>query len=67
MKVYPNKLLELENLLEVDKNTIEKFNSKDINVMLGKAGEGVFEDTFSYHKGTTPQKPRLIFQVEYSI
>ena len=35
--------------------------------MLGKAGEGFFEDTFSYHKGTTPHKPRLIFQVEYSI
>ena len=30
MKVYPNKLFELENLIEVDKNTIEKVNSKEL-------------------------------------
>ena len=30
MKVYPNKLFELENLMEVDKNTIEKFNNKEL-------------------------------------
>ena len=28
MKIYPNKSFELENLIEVNKNTIEKFNSK---------------------------------------
>ena len=30
MKIYPNKLFELENLIEVDKNTIEKFNSNEL-------------------------------------
>jgi hypothetical protein len=43
------------------------FKKEQINVMTGKAGEGFFEDTFAYHKGTAPKKPRLIFQVEYSI
>ncbi len=43
------------------------FKKDQINVMTGKAGEGFFEDTFAYHKGTAPKKPRLIFQVEYSI
>ncbi len=30
MEIYPNKLFELENLMEVDKNTIEKFNTKEL-------------------------------------
>ena len=30
MKIYPNKLFELENLMEVDKNTIEKFNTSEL-------------------------------------
>lgn len=46
---------------------VSSFPKEDINIMTGKAGEGFFEDTFAYHKGTTPKKPRLIFQVEYSI
>lgn len=50
-----------------DKQAVELFDSDRINIMLGKAGEGFFEDTFSYHKGMVPLKPRLIFQVEYTI
>ena len=30
MKIYPNKMFELENLMEVDKNTIEKFNTNEL-------------------------------------
>ena len=30
MEIYPNKLFELENLMDVDKNTIEKFNTKEL-------------------------------------
>jgi len=36
-------------------------------VMVGDKGTSFFEDTFSYHKGLNPIKPRLIFQVEYSL
>ena len=43
------------------------FNKDDIHILTGEAGDGFFEDTFAYHKGTTPRKSRLIFQVEYSI
>lgn len=46
----------------------DKYFSKDrINIMTAKAGEGFFEDTFAYHKGTAPKKPRLILQVEYAV
>lgn len=36
-------------------------------VMVGDKGTSFFEDTFSYHKGLNPIKPRLIFQAEYSL
>lgn len=36
-------------------------------VMVGGKGTSFFEDTFSYHKGLNPIRPRLIFQVEYSL
>lgn len=41
-------------------------NAKPV-VMVGGKGTSFFEDTFSYHKGLNPIKPRLIFQVEYSL
>lgn len=50
-----------------DKQVNERYNEEQINIMTGISGEGFFEDTFSYHKGTTPKKPRLILQVEYTI
>jgi hypothetical protein len=47
---------------------VEKlFNKDQINVMTADKGCGFFEDTFAYHKGTTPKKPRLILQMEYSL
>jgi len=33
----------------------------------GPKGTMFFEDTFSYHKGNTPKKPRLMLQIEYTI
>ena len=30
MEIYPNKDFELDKLIEVDKNTIEKFNTKEL-------------------------------------
>ena len=30
MKISPNKLFELENLMEVEKSTIEKFNTNEL-------------------------------------
>lgn len=40
---------------------------KNLVIKTGPKGSMFFEDTFSYHKGTTPKKPRLILQAEYSI
>ncbi len=50
-----------------DKQVEQRYNKDRINIMTAKAGEGFFEDTFAYHKGTLPEKPRLILQIEYSI
>jgi len=50
-----------------DEQVEERYEKNKINVMTGKAGSGFFEDTFAYHKGTLPEKPRLILQIEYSI
>lgn len=41
--------------------------SSNVRVMLGKKGEGFFEDTLCYHKGTRPLKPRMILQIQYGI
>jgi hypothetical protein len=38
-----------------------------MRVMTGQRGEGFFEDTFCYHKGTNPRKRRLTLQLEYGI
>jgi hypothetical protein len=38
-----------------------------LRVMTGRAGEGFFEDTFCYHKGTNPRKRRLILQLQYCL
>jgi hypothetical protein len=40
---------------------------KNIEVMLAKKGEGFFEDTLCYHKGTRPIKPRAIFQLQFAL
>lgn len=39
----------------------------DVRVILGKAGEGFFEDTICYHRGARPKKPRLMLQIEFAL
>lgn len=43
------------------------FRNEQLQTMIGKAGTSFFEDTLCYHKGTNPIKPRLLFQVEFSL
>jgi hypothetical protein len=44
------------------------FPPEDRLRITGSAGDAFLEDTFGLHKGTPPiAKPRLLFQVEYSI
>jgi hypothetical protein len=38
-----------------------------IKVMLGRTGQGFFEDTFCYHKGAKPKKKRLMLEFQYAI
>lgn len=57
---------EKKNRRLTDEQVEEHYKGKPVTI-LGKTGEGFFEDTFTYHKGNTPLKPRLMLQVEYSI
>jgi hypothetical protein len=43
------------------------FDNKEIVTLTGKKGTCFFEDTFTYHNGTPPQKPRIVLQLEYSL
>jgi hypothetical protein len=43
-----------------------RFSNK-VKVMLGKRGEGFFEDTLCYHKGTRPKNPRMILQLQFAL
>ena len=43
----------------------EKRYKNSICIVTGKAGTAFFEDTFCYHKGTLPQKPRFIMELEF--
>ena len=38
-----------------------------IKTIIGKKGEGFFEDTLCYHRGIRPNKARLIFQVQFAL
>ena len=58
---------EKRNRRLTDDQVKSRYSDKKIVTVLGKAGDGFFEDTFTYHKGTTPKKPRLMLQVEYSL
>lgn len=59
-------LFEIKNRRLSDEVAEQRYSGKK-RVMMGPAGTAFFEDTFTYHKGTNPQKPRLLFQVEYGI
>ena len=45
----------------------ERRYGQRIRVITGAAGQGFFEDTFCYHKGSKPQKRRLMLELEFSI
>lgn len=60
-------LFEKLNRRLTDEEATKRFKKDSINVMTANAGEGFFEDTFAYHKGATPKKPRFILQIEYAI
>ena len=57
---------EIRNRRLSDEVADEKY-SDNIKEITGKAGDGFFEDTFCYHKGTHPSKRRLLLQFEYAI
>ena len=57
---------EMRNRRLSDESAEEKYEDQ-IKVITGKAGEGFFEDTFCYHKGTHPNKRRLLLQFEFAI
>jgi hypothetical protein len=57
---------EIRNRRLSDAVAQEKYGNQ-IAVIEGKAGEGFFEDTFCYHKGTQPNKRRLLLQFEFAI
>ena len=57
---------EIKNRRLSNSVAIEKYGNQ-IEVIEGKAGEGFFEDTFCYHKGTHPNKRRLLLQFEFAI
>jgi len=43
------------------------FDDKEIVELTGEKGTCFFEDTFTYHNGTPPQKPRIVLQIEFSL
>jgi len=48
-------------------DTLPKRFLNNVRVMLGKKGDGFFEDTLCYHKGTRPLKPRMILQLQFAL
>ncbi|MBD2681628.1 MULTISPECIES: hypothetical protein [Nostoc] len=51
---------------ETDEEIIKYYQEKSLVTIYGKAGFGFAEDTFCFHKGTTPiAQDRLMLQVEF--
>lgn len=44
----------------------QRFKDK-VHTILGPAGSGFFEDTYCYHRGSDPQRPRLMLQLEFGL
>lgn len=57
---------EIKNRRISDEIAEKRYKGK-IKIIEGSAGTGFFEDTFCYHKGTHPNKRRLLLQFEYAI
>lgn len=60
-------LFEKRNRRMTDEEVSQNFEKESINIMTGAKGSAFFEDTFCYHKGTIPERPRFILQLEYAI
>ena len=52
---------------QISDATAEEKYGENIVIMTGNKGDGFFEDTFTYHKGSYPKKRRLLLQFEYTI
>jgi hypothetical protein len=51
-----------------DSEIVDAFGENSLRTFTGKAGTAFLENTFGFHRGVPPsQKPRLLFQVLYSL
>jgi hypothetical protein len=51
-----------------DREIVDAFGENSLSMFTGKAGTVFLENTFGFHRGVPPtQKPRLLFQVLYSL
>ena len=51
-----------------DREILDAFGEKSLITFTGKAGTAFLENTYGFHRGVPPtQKPRLLFQVLYSL
>lgn len=51
----------------LNNDVAERWFKNRFVTITGEAGSAFFEDTFAYHKGSTPINPRLVFQVEFGV
>jgi len=58
---------EKKNRRLTDEQVSQNYKKGSVNTIIGAKGSAFFEDTFCYHKGTIPEKPRFILQFEYAI
>lgn len=60
LKYKLNRVVKSENLTGF-------FKDKEVVTLTGEKGTCFMEDTFTYHNGTPPVKPRLVLQIEYAL
>jgi hypothetical protein len=64
------KMFPLERLFLVasyDDRDCQNMFHNEIELVVGSAGQGVFEDTYGLHKGDVPKTPRLLGWVRYGL
>jgi len=51
-----------------DEELINEYGAENVTTICGKAGFGFVEDSFCFHKGSTPiNKERLLLQIEFTL
>jgi hypothetical protein len=51
-----------------DREIVDAFGKNSLSMFTGKAGTAFLENTYGFHRGVPPtEKPRLLFQVLYSL